>query len=49
MLLLAAKDTNEKYGTLPIAWNEVYEMNYADKKVNGGLRLSKVGSFSTGF
>lgn len=49
MLLLAAKDTKEKYGNLAVAWGEVYEMNYADKKVKGGLGLSEVGSFNAGF
>jgi acyl-homoserine-lactone acylase len=49
MLLLAAKDTKEKYERLDIEWGEVYEMNYADKKVKGGLGLSEIGSFNAGF
>ena len=49
LLLSAAKDTNDKYGSLAVAWDEVYEMNYADKKVKGGLGLSEIGSFNDGF
>ena len=49
LLLSAAKDTNDKYGSLAVAWDEVYEMNYADKKIKGGLGLSEVGSFNAGF
>jgi len=49
MLLLAAKDTKEKYERLDIEWGEVYEMNYTDKKVKGGLGLSEIGSFNAGF
>ena len=49
MLLSAAKDTKEKYERLDIEWGEVYEMNYANKKVKGGLGLSEVGSFNAGF
>jgi acyl-homoserine-lactone acylase len=49
MLLLAARDTKEKYDRLDIEWGEVYEMNYADKKVKGGLGLSEIGSFNAGF
>lgn len=49
MLLLAAQDTKEKYESLDIEWGEVYEMNYADKKIKGGLGLSEIGSFNAGF
>lgn len=49
MLLSAAKDTKEKYKKLDVKWDEVYEINYADKKVKGGLGLSEIGSFNAGF
>lgn len=49
MLLLAVKDTKEKYKKIDIEWGEVYQMNYADKKVKGGLGLSEIGSFDAGF
>lgn len=49
IFLSAAKDTKEKYEKLDIEWGEVYEMNYANKKVKGGLGLSEVGSFNAGF
>lgn len=49
MFLSAAKQTKEKYGSLDISWGKVYEMNYANKKVEGGLGLSELGSFNAGF
>lgn len=49
MLLLAAKDTKEKYKKLDIEWDEVYGINYAGKKVKSGLGLSEIGSFNAGF
>jgi len=49
LLLKAAEETQENYGKLDISWGEVYETNYANKTLKGGLGLSEVGSFNAGF
>ncbi|AVI50715.1 hypothetical protein C5O00_05825 [Pukyongia salina] len=49
LLLIAARNTIEKYGKLDISWGEVYETNYAGKSIRGGIGLSEIGSFNAGF
>lgn len=48
-LAVAAKQTQDKYNRLDVPWGDVYEINYADKSLKGGLGLSEVGSFNAGF
>ena len=48
-LLDAAKRTKDKHGRLDLAWDEVYEINYAGKSFKGGLGLSELGCFNAGF
>lgn len=49
MLLDVARDVMEKYKQLDIAWGEVYQINYANKTLKGGLGLNELGSFNAGF
>lgn len=48
-LLDAAQQTIKNYGALDIAWGEVYQTNYAEKTLKGGLGLGEIGSFNAGF
>ncbi len=49
LLLKAAFDTKETYGSLDVAWGDVYTTTYAGKTFKGGLGLSEIGSFNAGF
>lgn len=48
-LLEASKNTLNKYGSLDVAFQDVYNTNFANKSLVGGLGLSEVGSFNAGF
>lgn len=49
MLANVAQQVLEKYKRLDIAWSEVYQINYANKTLKGGLGLGELGSFNAGF
>lgn len=48
-LIDAAEDVMAKYGRLDVPWGDVYQTDYADKSLKGGLGLSELGSFNAGF
>lgn len=48
-LLDAAQLTLKNYGSLDIAWGEVYQTNFAGQTLKGGLGLGEIGSFNAGF
>lgn len=48
-LLDAAQQTIKNYGTIDVAWGEVYQTNYSGKTLKGGLGLGEIGSFNAGF